>query len=407
MSLATAWQRLSGRHGIALFTARGVTKAITPENECAMEFLERNGHVTLASLLQSLPQPERDQRMEEINRLTPQTHVELKLHVCGDQLYRLAITRVAADEWAASLQAANSERWRHELRSTEELNRRIIEALPVGIVHVTAAGAVVTANAEALRILGLSYDSLTNRYTADFEPETIFEDGSPCSNEEYPVTQALITGQPQPPTTIGVRRPDGETSWAIFTAVPVKDPDTQFTIGAVVTFADITERKAGERERERFLDRMLQSQKLESLGVLAGGVAHDFNNLLVGVMGNAELARLEVSPQSSIWRRLELIENAARHAGSLTHQLLSYAGKAEHQPKLLQVNDFLNSMSDLLAVSVPKSVRLEYDLAPEMPSIQADPNQLTQVIINLVVNGAEAAKSRRGTIVVSTNQIDV
>src|SRR5690349_553184 len=87
-----------------------------------------------------------------------------------------------------------------------ELNRRILEAMPGGIVLVRSDGAILTANAEALRLLGLSYDALTQRYTDDFGTETFREDGSPFPSSEYPVSLALSTGEAQPPATIGVRR---------------------------------------------------------------------------------------------------------------------------------------------------------------------------------------------------------
>jgi PAS domain S-box-containing protein len=133
-----------------------------------------------------------------------------------------------------------------QLRASKEINKRIIEALPGGIVHVAIDGAIQTANPEALRILGLSFDELTGRYTQDFAPETIWEDGSPCLPEDYPVTRALVTGDAQPPATIGVRGPSGELSWSIFTAVPVKSADGSETTGAVVTFLDVTASKATE-----------------------------------------------------------------------------------------------------------------------------------------------------------------
>ena len=104
-----------------------------------------------------------------------------------------------------------------------ELLRAIIEAVPGGVVHVDVNGAILRANAEALRVLGLSYDELTQLYTSDFETHTIYEDGRPCPVHEYPVSRALATGQPQPPVTIGVERPDGAVSWAVFRALPLKD----------------------------------------------------------------------------------------------------------------------------------------------------------------------------------------
>jgi two-component system, cell cycle sensor histidine kinase and response regulator CckA len=133
------------------------------------------------------------------------------------------------------------------LRLSEELNRRLIEATPCGLVHVEATGAIVAANAEAQRILGQTYDALTQRLTSDFDSETVFEDGSHCRAEDYPVSRALATGQAQPPMTIGVRRTDGTTSWAVYTAVPVLDPATGVVSGAVVTLLDVTDRKRFER----------------------------------------------------------------------------------------------------------------------------------------------------------------
>jgi PAS domain S-box-containing protein len=148
-----------------------------------------------------------------------------------------------------------------QLLASEELNRRIMEAMPGGIVNVDANGAILSANAEALRVLGLSYDALTKRYITDFDTETVWEDGTPCPASEYPVAKALATGRAQPPTTIGVRRPDGRISWAVFTAVPLLSAHGAVE-GALVTFLDITERKKAEaalRESEGTLRSILES----------------------------------------------------------------------------------------------------------------------------------------------------
>jgi PAS domain S-box-containing protein len=121
----------------------------------------------------------------------------------------------------------------------------IIDAVPGGIVHVAVDGSIVEANAEALRILGYRYDDLTRSYITAFETTTINEDGSPCPLSDYPVAQVLATGKPNGPRTIGVVRADGETSWAVFRALPARDEAGALT-GAIVTFIDITERKRAE-----------------------------------------------------------------------------------------------------------------------------------------------------------------
>lgn len=148
------------------------------------------------------------------------------------------------------------------LMASEEVNRQIIEAMPGGFVHVATSGAVLGANREALRLLGLGYDALTKRYTHDFALETVFEDGTPCSVEDYPVTRALATGEAQPPMTIGVRQTDGTISWAIFTAIPLRATCGGDVTGAIVTLLDITSRKRTEdalRHSEELCRSILES----------------------------------------------------------------------------------------------------------------------------------------------------
>lgn len=125
------------------------------------------------------------------------------------------------------------------------LVRTVLEAVPGGVVHVAVDGSIVEANAEALRILGFHFDEMQRRYISDWDPVTVHEDGRPCPVEEYPVALVLTTGKPQGPTTIGIQRPDGVISWAVFRAAPTHTPNGTLS-GAVVTFIDITDRKRTE-----------------------------------------------------------------------------------------------------------------------------------------------------------------
>lgn len=123
----------------------------------------------------------------------------------------------------------------------------IVEAMPVGLVEISRSGAIVHANPMAQHVLGLSYDQLTRCYVADFSSKTLREDGSECPVEEYPVTRCLASGLPCRNIVIGVRKPDGTISWAVYSAFPYFEPDVEGPSGAIVTFLDITERKATER----------------------------------------------------------------------------------------------------------------------------------------------------------------
>ena len=142
------------------------------------------------------------------------------------------------------------------IRRSEEMNQRILNSVPGGIVLVSQDGSILKANEEAQRILGLSYSELSRMYISDFRLQTIYEDGREFPVENYPVSKCLKTGEPQPAVTLGTRRPDGSVAWAVFSAVPVQDPMSGAMTGAVVTFLDISERKKAEEalreSRERF-----------------------------------------------------------------------------------------------------------------------------------------------------------
>jgi len=143
------------------------------------------------------------------------------------------------------------------LLASEELNRHIFENTSSGIVLVNLEGLIVIANAEAKRLLGLSSDEPQRNYVGLYEDQTFWEDGTPCPPEDYPVMRCLKTGRPQSPVTIGVRHPDGEIRWAIYSATPFNDPRGGQIIGALVTFMDVTERKKIEERNRLLYDRNL------------------------------------------------------------------------------------------------------------------------------------------------------
>lgn len=144
--------------------------------------------------------------------------------------------------------------------SEAQLLARILEVVPGGIVQVGADGAILRANEQAQRFLGLAWDALSERFVVDFAGDSFREDGSPFPVEEYPVSICLATGEPAGPTTLGVRQPSGEVRWAIFTALPFPEPASD-RMGTVVTFVDITERRRAEL-RARAHDRVLDTVRM-------------------------------------------------------------------------------------------------------------------------------------------------
>ena len=174
-------------------------------------------------------------------------------------------------------------------------------------------------------------------------------------------------------------------------------------LGVVV---DITERMAAATEREELERSMAQAQKLESLGVLAGGIAHDFNNLLVGILGNAELAQAELPEGSEAGELVRQIEHAATRAADLTRQMLAYAGRARFIVEPIDINRMISDVIDLVSAAISKKATLRFDFADGLSLIDADPTQLRQVLMNLLVNASDALEDRAGTISVATRPVN-
>jgi two-component system cell cycle sensor histidine kinase/response regulator CckA len=165
---------------------------------------------------------------------------------------------------------------------------------------------------------------------------------------------------------------------------------------------DITERRRAEQERRRLEEQMQQAQKLESLGVLAGGVAHDFNNLLTAILGNIDLALLQLDAATPARAPLESARQASRRAADLCRQMLAYAGRGRLERHPVQLNDLVREMDPILRVSASKQVVFATELAAPLPPVEGDPSQLRQVVMNLVLNAAEAIGDQAGSVLVRT-----
>ncbi len=147
-----------------------------------------------------------------------------------------------------------------------------------------------------------------------------------------------------------------------------------------------------------------QSQKLESLGVLAGGIAHDFNNLLSTILGNAEMMTPFLSGEAAPGRKhLDKIERTTRRLAELTRQMLAYSGRGQFTVAEVDLNAVITEMTELLAVSATKNVRVVYGLDPALPFMEADASQIRQVVLNLLTNAAEAiGEHGRGEVTIKT-----
>ncbi|MCK4547472.1 MAG: PAS domain S-box protein [Candidatus Eisenbacteria sp.] len=170
----------------------------------------------------------------------------------------------------------------------------------------------------------------------------------------------------------------------------------------LVIIRDITERRCAEEERRQLEAQVQHAQKLESLGVLAGGIAHDFNNLLMGILGNAELAKPEISTGSGALDHIEAIETAARRAAELCAQMLAYSGKGRFVVRAVSLSEVVEEMAHLLEVSISRNTVFKRDLSADIPLIDADATQIRQIVLNLITNASESIGDGGGTIVLDT-----
>jgi two-component system, cell cycle sensor histidine kinase and response regulator CckA len=161
------------------------------------------------------------------------------------------------------------------------------------------------------------------------------------------------------------------------------------------------------RERRALEEQLRRAQKLESLGLLAGGVAHDFNNLLTGIMGNASLVIETAYLESSVRGMLQDIIRASERAADLTRQLLAYAGKGRFVVQRVDASAVVREISELIRSSVPRTVDLSLELHPDLPPLEGDPTQIQQLVMNLILNAVEATGERPGRVRVSTGIRDI
>jgi PAS domain S-box-containing protein len=185
------------------------------------------------------------------------------------------------------------------------------------------------------------------------------------------------------------------------TVQPLRGLDEEIT-GVVGLAYDVTEKRRAERERAELQQQLFQSQKLESLGILAGGVAHDFNNLLVGILNAADLLLHELPVASSAHGLAKLIQRTGERARDVIHQMLVCAGKSQPRRCHLDLNQMVRDNLALLDAAFHRRGEVSLALAADLPQVLCDPGQMQQVVLNLLVNAAEALPPEGGRIQVSS-----
>lgn len=217
----------------------------------------------------------------------------------------------------------------------------------------------------------------------------------------------LDSGQKETVTTERLyMRKDGSTFWGFLSGRSMID-DGGKLLGFLGTITDITERKLADEKRQEMERQFQQTQKLESIGVLAGGIAHDFNNILTIILGHCFMVKKEIDSGLTDKSHIEKIESAAIRAADLCRQMLAYAGRNTLVQSQVNLWQLIDEMVKMLTSAIKKNVSFELDLARDIPEINGDNSQIQQVVMNMIINGAEAIGDANGTIRVALNRAAV
>jgi len=281
------------------------------------------------------------------------------------------------------------------LRESEERYRRIAETMTDYVFTVVVQDGVVTQTIHGpgcVAITGYTQEDLAA--DADLWLRMVVPDDRDAVVEQ---ARVVLAGGRARPVEHRIVRKDGQIRWVRNTPAPRLDAD-----GRLIAYdglvQDITERKLLEEE-------LLQAQKLESIGRLAGGVAHDFNNLLTAILGNAELARNDLPEGTAARADIDEVVHAAERAASLTHQLLGFARRQVIVPEVLDLNGVVAESDEMLRRLLGEDIEVTTVLALDLSPVEADPGQMQQLLMNLAANAREAMPRGGHLFIETANEV--
>jgi len=288
----------------------------------------------------------------------------------------------------------------NELKSSQQRLSTLIEALPDAVFLKDGNGRWQFVNSVGLELFDLmdkNWRNKTQRELIDLQPAAAAAFQSCLSSDE----QTWLAAAPQC-FEEHIAAKDGTTHILVFTKIPLFEENGDRKC-MVVIGKDVTESRNEECKRLEMERQLQHTQKLESLGVLAGGIAHDFNNILAVIIGNCTLARLSHDNAEEF---LPAIEAAAERAAGLCRQMLAYAGKAETVFATFDMRMLTEDMVNMLRSSISKNVTISLDSRDSVAGVFGDSSQIRQVVMNLIINAAEAiGESAQGTVAVSLSVV--
>ena len=268
-----------------------------------------------------------------------------------------------------------------------QLLEQVLDTLPVGVWVLERDGRIMFGNPAGRAIWGGA------RYTGidGFgEYRGWWADtGESIAPEDWAAARAILKGETSLNEVVHIESFDGVQKTILNSAVPLRSLDGAI-LGAILVNQDISDQRAAQEALRRSEEQLRHAQKMEAVGQLAGGIAHDFNNLLTGILSYADLMLQELRPGDPIRADLEQIRQAGDRAAALTRQLLAFSRRQVLQPRVLSLNASVTELDSMLRRLLGADVALETSLEDDLGTVLADPGQLEQVLVNLVVNARDA-----------------
>ncbi len=282
-------------------------------------------------------------------------------------------------------------------------NELLLNSAGEGIIGLDLSGKHIFVNPAAAKMLGYEATELIGK-----ESHSIWHhsrpDGTPYPREACWIHASYERKEKHHVADEVFWRKDGTSFPVEYTSTPIMENGR--VTGAVVTFVDITERKEAEKEKENIQAQLLQSQKMEAVGTLAGGVAHDFNNMLTVIQGHAQLSMMTVDHDTPLYDSLKAVYDASVRAANLTRQLLLFSRQQPMESVPINLNETVNNLCKMLERLIGEDIAIQLDPESGLRAVLADPGKIEQVILNLAVN-ARDAMPKGGKLTIRTSNVDL
>jgi PAS domain S-box-containing protein len=258
----------------------------------------------------------------------------------------------------------------------------LLRAIPVAVFYKDKEGRYVGCNDAFARFMGVDSEEICGKTVHELWPGELAE-------KYHQMDLELMRNREHQEYEFQVEAEDGQKHPVIFAKDVFLDTNGEVA-GLVGAFLDITDIKLAETERERLQEQLLQSQKMESVARLAGGVAHDFNNVLSAILGHAQLGMMRCKPSDKVHTHLEVIEESAYRSADLVRQLLAFARRQTVAPKIVDVNDTVAGLLKMLLRLIGEDIDLVWMPGTCLWPVKIDPSQFDQIMANLCINARDA-----------------